>query len=811
MLVTHCRYAFRLLQKSPSLVMIATTALALGIGASAAMFSLVNAVIFHALPFPESQRLIQISPVRGAEESDNVSYPDYLDFRRDQRSCELLGLTNWTYLDWSVGGHAERLTGVLTTASLFELTGKPFILGRPFTDDEDKRGGSPVAVLSEDLWRRRFNADPSVIGKSIVLSSRSYQVIGVCQGQVGDVTTPPDDIVFVPARVADADGYSERRDLRSYLFLGRLKAGVSARQAQEDFGRIQDGLSAQYPDADKGLRILIRPLQEQAVEGYGSAVWSLAVGACIILLISVANVSNLLSARALDRRREVAVRATLGASQADLIGQLITESAVFSSLGSVAGLGVAALLIRLVRGMSPDWLSVFRDVRLDVAAVGFTFGLSLVVALVSGFMPAVRMSDVNLIAALRGEEGRSGTAGPGRQKLHLLLVTAQAALASVLLVGASLLAHSLRAVHALPLGFNPHRLLTVDIYPTAEKYQDGKRLRSFFDALLEKASQMPGVTAAAMNSEQPFEWTVGDVSVPFHVVGQPEQERGKEPTFCAQEISPGYFRTMEIPLLRGRDFNAADRDTTQNVAIIDDATARRSFGQADPMGKQIELPRAEGDQKRWTIVGVVAQSRHHAPGHGSPELQAYFPYEQRKNLYRLFLLLRTSGDPKSLMPAMQGLVSSVDPEVPLMDLATYDDLITSRLWVRTLNASLAEVFSIGALLLSGVGLYGTTAYAVGRRSREIAVRMALGARAADVAFLVLKQGLRPVFLGTIIGLCAAAALVRAIEGALYGVSPFDLTSFATSALVLSWVAALACLGPTRRAMRVDPSAALRQA
>ena len=818
-LLRSLRHTVRLLLKTPGFTVTAVLILGFGIGANTAIFSLIDAVLLNPLPFPKADRLVQIFQSRTdnglLDRSDwgGLDYPDYADLRSGQQSFDSLSVQYWDYLDLGGQGASERLTAIFASPDLFQVTNLPFILGRPFTDEEDKTGGPQVVVLSEFLWKRRFNSDPNVIGKNLTLSGESFQVIGVCQRQAEDVSTPSDDSVYLPVHVSELFGGSpwlQKRDEHALLCFGGLKEGVSIAQAQADLEVIQDNLVAQYPGTNQGYGIHVIPLLSSTVATYSATVWLLGGAVGCLLLISCANVANLLFARALERRKEMAIRATLGASRLRLAGQLLSETAFLSFLGGLFGLVVALWSIGLIKALSPDYLNRFQAVHLDTTVLLFVFGVTAIVSLLSGLLPALSLSKANLDIALKDESGRAATNGPQRQRTQSLMITGQVALACVLLIGAGLLVRSFQATQSLPLGFNPHHLLTANVNPTGKKYSDMTRIRNLFDAVLEKARQLLGVTDAAMNQEQPFEWTFGDLKIPFHVPGQPASEPGKEPTMCAQAISPNYFKTIQIPLLRGRDFNAGDRVDSQHVTIVDEAFAERFFPGRDPIGKQIDDLGTWSGKGSWTIVGVVQNSRHNSPEHLLAPFQTYFPYSQRDSLYRQFLLIRTPGDPTALIPAVRQIMASVDPDVPVDRMMNLDELIASRFATRRLGVLLITLFSSFALLLSAVGLYGTLAYWVSLRKREIGVRIALGAHASNILRLVIRQGLKLVCLGLIVGIVSALILVRFIDSILYGVSGSDPAALALAIGVLGLAALLACLLPALRATRINPVTVLRE-
>jgi putative ABC transport system permease protein len=812
------RHTLRLLLKSPGFTITAVLILGFGIGTNTAVFSLISSVLLNPLPFPESARLVQVFQSRTSgsvlDRSDwgGVSYPDYLDLRDGQKTLDSIAIEDWYYLDLGTRQLPQRLTAIYASPRLFKVTNLPFVLGRPFNEEEDKTGGPLVAVLSESLWRDRFNADTNIVGQSIILSGESFQVVGVCPRQVEDVSTPSDDAVYVPVHVEEYWGVRMNdRAEHGLLCFGRLKAGVTPAQASADLSVIQNNLDTQYSDADKNYTIRVAPLFDSTAATYSATVWLLGAAVGCLLLISCANVANLIFARGLERRREMAIRSTLGSSRWRLVTQSLLETTFLSMLGGVAGLVIALLSIGVIKNLSPDYLNRFRDVHLDNAALIFIFLITALVSLLSGLLPALSLSKINLEAAFREESNRGGSSGPQRQRTQSILVIGQVAVACILLIGAGLLVRSFQFFQEIPLGFNPHQLISANINPTSKKYTDMPQIRHLFASVLEKAKELPGVSDAAMNQEQPFEWTFGDLNAPFHVPGQPVMEPGKEPTFCSQDISANYFRTMRIPIVAGRDFDADDRAKTQHVVIVDTALAQRFFPGQDPIGKQIEYLWANAsDQKVWTIVGVVEHIRHNAPDHRLAPYQAYFPYSQRDKLYRAFLLLRTDREPATLAPAIQKMVASIDPDVPADRIVKFDDLIAGRSATRRFGAFLVSFISGAALFLSAVGLYGVLAYSVGRRRRELGVRLALGAQSSNILRLVILKGLKLAALGLAIGVTSALLLVRFIESTLYGVSANDPISLSVAMFVLGLAAFSACLLPALRAVKINPITALRE-
>jgi putative ABC transport system permease protein len=814
-LISHLRRTIRLLLKSPGFTITAILILGFGIGANTAMFSLIHTVVVNALPFPNSDRLVHISqPKENDRYWSGISYLDYVDISTANHTLDTLAISEWDFFDLSGPTIPERVTAIYATPTLFRLTGLPFILGRPFTEDEDKSGGPLVVVLSESAWRNRFNADPQIIGKNIVLSGQSFKVIGICPRQVEDVSTPSMDPFYVPLHIGFGASQPERGH-HTYYCIGRLKPRLSLPKAQADLDVVQNNLAQRYPDAEKGYGIHVESFLGLTVSSYATTIWLLGAAVGCLLLISISNVSNLLFARSLDRRKEMNIRSTLGASRVRLVLQLFLETTVLCAIGGLAGLSVAWVAIELLKKVSPEDFRRFQDVQLDTTALIFITGITVLVALFAGLFPALSISHTDLGLTLKDEGGRVGTAGPHRQRAQSLLVVGQVALACVSLIEAGLLVRSFYAAFYLPLGFNAEHLLSANIGPTTPKYaKDPSQLLALWDQVLQKARQLPGVTEAAMNAEQPYEWTFGDPTVPFRIMGQPEAEAGKEPTLCPQAVSPGYFHTMQIPLLQGRDFDANDRAANQPVVIIDAGLAQHSFPNENPIGKQIiELPGGSREMRHdtaWTIVGVVQNSRHNRPQNPAAPYQAYFPDHQVNGLFREFLLLRTVGDPSPLIPEIRKLVASVDPEVPATDIRTFDDLMAEKFATERLGVVLSAVFSVVALFLSAVGLYGVLAYYVSQRRREIGVRIALGATSSNVLNLVVSRGIKLVAAGIAVGLVLTLGATRFIGSILYGVSGYDSVTLLVAALVLGLVATFACVLPALRAVKIHPITALRE-
>ncbi len=806
-------YASRLLWKSPGFTLTAISILALGIGSTTAIFSLLDAVILNPLPFPKPEQLIQITQSEGQDRNwSPLNYSDFVDIQKAQHNFSSLAATSWSFLDLSGRGEAQRFTAIFASANLFGLTNLPFVLGRPFKAQEDRPGGPLVVVLSDTLWRSRFNSDPKIIGQDITLSGKVLEVIGVCPRQIEDVSTPPADLLYVPLHVLEiyAGSNLQQRGLNNLFCVGRLNDSSSLSQAQSELRTIQDKLITDSPGQHQGYRIHATRLLDTTTSSYSATVWLLGAAVGCLLLITCANISNLILARSTERRKEITIRATLGASRWRLVWQLLAETAFLCFWGGIAGLFIASWAVGLIKMLSPSNLHRFQEVRLDGNALFFIFGVTGIASLLSGILPALRLSKSDLSSALKDDGGHGGTSGPRRQREQLFLVTAQLAFACVLLTGATLFVRSFLAELQLSFGFNPSHLLTANITPTDRKYNDVRRIRDLYDQILEKARHIPGVTNAAMNQEQPFEWTFGDFAVPFRVPGHADLESNKAPKMCLQPVSNEYFKTLQIPLLSGRDFDRRDQADRENVAIIDNALAQRFFPNQDPIGQHIQDLEGSTGNSDLTIVGVVQNSRHNRPDNTPADFQAFVPYSQYPNLYRQFLLLRTQGDPETLIPAVQKIVASVDPDIPITFAQSFDNLISYRMATHRLSAVLVSLFSGLALFLSAVGLYAVLAYSVSQRKRELGIRIALGAQPSEIFRLVIGQGFKLVVVGIAIGVAVALIFFQLAKSLLFGISFNDPVSLGIAVLVLCSTGILASLPPSLRAAHLSPASLLRE-
>jgi putative ABC transport system permease protein len=809
-LISHLRHAIRLLLKSPGFTITAILILGLGIGANTAIFSLINGVLLKPLPNPRADRLVQIYQPTQDSDTMSVAYSDYVDFRAGQHTLQDLTLIYRDDLQIIGNGDPERVEGAYVTGNFFPILGRPFLLGRPFGDKEEAASAN-VAVLSDRFWNARFHSDPKVIGSSINLNGRVFQIVGISPEQVNGSRQSGVYLPFsVGPRYVDV---KSRRSGHMFSCIGRLKDGVTLQQAQTDFEVITRNLQATYPATSAGFGVKLVPLLDSVVGNFSATLWLLGGAVVCLLIITCANTANLLLARARERTKEMMVRAALGASQKRLLAQLLSESLVLAILGGAVGLVTSCWAVSAIKWLDPGKINRLQTITVDGSSLLFALCVTLVTAVLFGLLPALVISRANLASALRDEGGRTGTAGRERQRSQDILVIGQVALASVLLFGAGLLLRSFLALQNAPLGFNSHHVLLADINLVNKKYaEDGKR-KTFFDQLLGQVRHLPGVVEAGLNTGLPFRW--GDYES-LCIAGQPVTDVGRLPWMEHDVVSPGYFRTLGIPLLRGRLFDDHDQEGAENVVIINNAIAQRYFPGQDPIGKQLDdLGSFFGKRRHLTkIVGVVSDVQHGDPETQETPFQSYFPYMQTAGAFGEIaeggiLVVRTNGNPESIVGALRKTIAAIDPDLPLANVGAYDDLISNSFTPKRISVVVVSFFSGVALLLAAIGLYAVLSYSVSLRIREIGVRMALGAAPKNILQLVTRQGLRIVGAGLIAGLAAGITLAHLVGSILYGVSATDPVALATSVLVLGLAALLACLLPAFRATRIDPITALR--
>jgi predicted permease len=786
------RYGFRMLGKHPGFAAAAVLTLALGIGANTAIFSVVNAVLLRPLPYRDPERLITLRR--------NESLPDLEDIKAQSRSFESLGGVNNRPLDYTGEAEPLQVQASLVNADLFGALGVPAEIGRTITPAEDQYGGERVVVLSHNFWQRHFGGDAGVIGRTIPLSGNAYTVVGVMPPQFNALGADLD--VWAALRVVDplAARFRGVHFLRTYL---RLKPGATIQQAQAELETIDRRLEQQYPEENKGRRRRLVSLHEYVVGDTRPALLVLFGAVGLVLLVAAANFSNLLLARAASRRSELAVRAALGAGRARLARQLVTESVLLAFFGGVGGLVLASWGIDLLTALKPESLPLAAPVGFDRWVLAFTFGVALLTGIVFGLVPALGASRVDVTSALK--EGGRGAQGGARQRVRSLLVVSELALALMLLVGAGLLIKGFWRLRSVEPGLDPSNLLTMRLELPEARYKEIPKQTAFRRELLERMNALPGVEAS-MVSELPLS---GDLLTHnFAIEGRPV-EVGDEPELQTLNVAGDYFHTMHIPVLRGRGLTPQDREGAPVVGVVTESFVREYFPNSDPIGARIRWARQEPPQ--WmTVVGVVGDVKH--VGLDQPEAPAfYYSYMQADQTWKrwMYLAVRSQSDPAALARQVKEQVWALDKQLPVTKVRPMGELMSLSVAARRFNMTLMGVFAAVALALASLGVYGVISYNVTQRTHEIGVRVALGARTADVLRMILGQGMLLTLIGVAAGLVGAFALTRVMSGLLFGVTATDPLTFAGVALLLCAVALVSSLIPARRATKVDPIIALR--
>jgi predicted permease len=804
-------FACRLLRKSPGFTLAAILTLGVGIGINVAIYSIIHAVLLSELPYPEPDRLVAISEIWG----DNVSptsYPDYLDWKTAQHSFDDIAVARRDDFNLTGDGEPERFSGLFVTASYFRVLKVPPKLGRTFFDEEDSASGVNPIILSEHVWRSRFAADPAIIGRKLTFNMIGCEVVGVAADSLSIVRNPETSRNSQGARNADLYApfgfyanrpYMHDRNARiGFYGIGRLKQGVSIEQATADLKVIARNLELKYPTSNTGCGIAVTSLRDSVVGRYQAMLWLLEAAVVLVLLITCANVASLLLVRAAAREKEITVRAALGASRGRLFTQLLTESVVLSLFGGVIGCLLAFWSKRVITALPPHDFPRLQEIRLDLPVLAFSALITLGASLAFGLGPAWRLSKVELITASKS------VSGPRPHRSLSVLIIGQVAFACILLIGAGLLTQTFRALENEPLGFNPNNLLMVGLKLPSLQYGVGKedKLVAFYQQLLEKISALPGVQTAAVDDDVPFSGYRHEEY--FAVTGQPEPRHGEEPSAETHCVSPDYFRTMGIPILRGRSFGANDVLGKPLVILIDEYLAQKFFPDRDPIGQRLNqqlLP--DKPRTHYTIVGIVPSVRHGEVGIAPKVPQIYWSAGQFSDL-QTTLLIRTEGEPTALLPSIRAAVRSIDPQAPIFGTRTMEEAVSGSIATQRLSAGLIGGFSLLALFLAALGLYGVLAYLVTRRTREIGIRIALGSPRTKILGLILRQGMIMVGLGIFAGVILAWGCGPLIRHFIYGVAPNDPATIIGVAALLAVIAILACWLPARRAMNVDPIAAL---
>jgi len=806
------RLGLRTMTKSPGFTLVAVITLALGIGANTAIFSVVNAVLLRQLPFAEPDRIVSLHNInkRTGEVRTAMSYPDFEDIRRESHSLESMSVLDESTSTLTGSGEPVHLRAGVASADLFRVLKVTPPLGRTFLPEEENPGVRAV-MLSNRMWRERFGSDPNIIGRALTLNERSYTVVGILPSGFAfpEDTEPYDLWTTIAGERVTEDGdkpITEQRGAHFLAVVGRLKNGVSLAQANAELATIGESLAKQYPDTNSFLALGVSTALDQMVGDVRPALWILLGAVGLVLLIACANVANLLLARATSRQREMAVRAAMGASRGRLLRQLLTESLLLAVAGAIPGVLLAAGATRLLTALPSLQIPRIADATVNWPALLFTLAASLATAVIFGLVPALHASRFELTGSLR--EGSRGSGESARHKrLRGMLVVLEVGLALLLLVGSGLLLRSLVSVLHVAPGFDPHGTIAFDLDLPGTRYGRAEQSAQFFREVLPKLNAIPGVESAS--AVMPLPLSDNNIGTSFQIEGRPVP-RSEEPGTQFRCVGADYFKTMRIPLLAGRTFNAADTRTSRPVVIINETLAKKFFPNENPIGKRIKPGVSDsGDSVMREIVGVVGDVKHRTLWR-APDPESYVPYDQTA-LGGMTLVVRAAGDadPRSLLSAIREQVKAQDAGLPLYAVRTLEEYVSGSVAQRRFIALVLGVFAALAAVLAAVGLYGVMSYAVAQRTHEIGVRVALGAESTDVLRLIVGQGLRLTLFGVTLGWLGALGGSRLLTGMLFGVGPNDPLTFAGVAAGFVAVALAACYVPARRAARVDPLVALR--
>jgi putative ABC transport system permease protein len=818
-LLLDFRYALRQLRKSPGFSVIAVLTLSLGIGASTAMFGVINAVLLRPLPFPHPDRLIRVLSTQG-DMMRGPSPLDVRDFAVQSRTVEKFAVYDIWPKNVSTSSSSiepEQMRVGLVPAEYFEVLGVKPLIGRLFKDEENRWGNQFEAILGYNFWRTRFHGDPFILGKSIRINDEPYTIIGVMPGEIpelfGDATQGKVELwsPFVPYVAASNTVWNEsERGSRGWGAIGRLKPEISIQEANADLQRIAQNLAAQYP-LDRGVGVVLHPLQEEHVANLRPILLLLMGAVILILLIACSNVANLLLARNSSRTREIAVRVAMGADRSGLIRQFFTENLTLGLFGGIVGCALAWGGCAFIAHLHPEQLSQLAEVRLDLRVLAFGFVISVLSSLIFGTLPAWSSLKVNPSDAFK-EGGRSNIAARGKRWLRHFFVAGELALAVMLLVGAGLLIQSLVRLQDQRLGFRVDHLLRTHFFLPSVRYPNPGSITRFCDEYVTRVRQLPGVRDAVISAAYPFDdkWTEN-----FTIVGRPVSLLEDTPSAAFDVTDSHYLHTLGIPLLRGRNFSDSDTETSLPVALVNQAFADLYFPTEEPVGKQIRMGSdpilaSSASSLPYTIVGVIGNSMNRGLALPPlPHITTLFRQTPDLNAGFKNLIVRTSLDPMQLAPPIRKQLHSLDADLPFAEVSTMDQIRQRQTSDRRYTTGLLALFAVFGVILAGIGVYGVVSYVVAQRTNEIGLRMALGAQRGDVLWMVVREGLGMAAIGAAIGLLGAWIVRQTVARLVFGISPADPATFCTAALLLIGFAVTATLVPARRAASTDPMAALR--
>ena len=792
------RFALRMLRKSPGFTAIAVVTMALGIGATTAIFSVLDAVLLEPLPYPAPERLVTVWETRANRPGTkgNISLPDYLDWRAASPSFEHLSALYDSSAVRTDGAEPEYLAAVIASTNVFDTLGVAPAIGRAFRAEEESFGNHRVAIIADGYWRRAFGGDPSAVGRFVTLEGTKYEIVGVLPPgfRMALLSAEPD--VWTPLSY-EADDL--QRGAHYMKVVGRLAPGADAARAQSELDAVAARLAELYPDENAGHGAAVGSLAEEVVGDVRDPLLVLLGAVVLVLAIACANVANLQLSRSAARHREVAVRLALGASRPRLLRQFLVESVLIAAMGGALGLLLATWGVEALVALSAGGLPRTAEVGIDLRVLLFTGGLTVGTGLVFGIVPALHASDVALGDALKA--GGRGATG-GRNRAHAAFVVVQVALSLVLLVGSGLLLRSLYLLTTVDPGFRAEGLLTLEVALPAASYEEPARQAELAREVVARVGRLPGVEA--VGAGYPLLYDDSQISLSYFRPERPPQTPAERTSAAWRPITPGYFRALGIPVLRGRDVLETDLASTQPVIVVNETLARRCFGDEDPLGRQLTIGY---DDLTLEVVGVVRDIR--SAGLGSePGPEMYTAFSQTP-WPGLGLFVRSAGSPEAIARQVGSSVQSIDPDLPLFGIRTMEKRLADSLAQQRFSAALIGLFAVVALALSAVGIYGVMANAVAQRTREIGVLMALGAQQRDVLRIVVGRGMALTLAGAAVGVVGAGALTRALTDMLYGVTATDPIAFTAMTVVLAAVAFVACYIPARRASRIDPAVALR--
>jgi putative ABC transport system permease protein len=802
-LASDIRFALRMLRKSPGFATVTILTLALGIGANTAIFSVVDAVLLRPLPYLQPDHLVTVSESNRPYDlltRSAVAPGNFLDWRDRNQVFEQIAAVHLPGYSLTGGDRPERVLGAATSAGLLRLLGLRPALGRDIEATDDRTGAPPVVMLTHALWERRFGADPQVLGKTVHLGMTPYTVIGVLP--TGLTFPEPDVQLWVPLEQSLSTQELHWRNSHYLDVYARLKPRVTLAQANQELSRIAGEVKSENPDSNSGAAALVLSMQEDLAGAIRPALITLLVAVGFVLLISCANVANLLLVRATGRGKELAIRMALGAGKSRVIRQMLSESVLLSIAGGCAGLFVASWTRQALLALKPESLPQFNVIQTDWRVLLFTLAISVLTGFLFGLAPALRGTGLNLAPSLHGSS-RNMTTGKNIRHLRNIFVSSEIAVSLILLVGAGLTLRSFFELRNIPLGFRTDHTVTARISIPEDKYSSDDQVVSFYDSVLDRIRSTPGVESAAMTSFLPLTGHNFDNS--FDIVGRPPNSSSDRDYPLVRFVDPQFFRVLQIPLLSGRSFVPRDRTGSSRAIVLSESMAKRYFPNSDALGAHL-IVYLGLDQSPWEVVGVVGDVRTDIAEKPQPTI--YFPYAQIPYRY-MVLAVRTYGDPQSMIETIRNTVSQLDHDQPVFQTRTLSQLVDQALVPWRFSMTLLGAFALMALLLAAAGIYGVMSYVVGQRTHEMGVRMALGAQPADVLRLVIAQGAKLAFTGVFAGLLVSLAITRLMSNLLFGVSAKDPFTLSAVALLLTFVALAACYIPARRATKVDPTIALR--